>query len=151
MLLYSLEGLTSNFEEKDLEGMVGMHKVEGGISFPFFPIPGELLMSTSLLKFFKYVRRLGAIYVSLLPFANYCVSCKALHSCTVLFSTSFLLYICVSVYKSTTLTFLYWISFIVLFSHLSRSLSMFFSFRLILQNGCISEPVVSECHEPWHS
>lgn len=25
------------FEEKDLEGMVGMHKVEGGISFPFSP------------------------------------------------------------------------------------------------------------------
>lgn len=79
-------------------------------------------MSASLLKFFKYVRHLDAIYVSLLPFANYCVSCKTLHSCTVLFSISFLLYICVSVYKSTTLTFLYWISFIVLFSHLSRSL-----------------------------
>lgn len=27
----------SYFKEKDLEGMVGMHKVEGGISFPFFP------------------------------------------------------------------------------------------------------------------
>lgn len=37
MLLYIMEGLTSNFEEKDLEGMVGMHKIEGGISFPFSP------------------------------------------------------------------------------------------------------------------
>lgn len=82
-------------------------------------------MSTSLLKFFKYVRLLDAIYVSLLPFANCCVSCKALHSCTV-FSTLFLLYIC-----SRSINQLPWLlfiefHFIVLFSHLSRSLSMFF-------------------------
>ena len=84
-------------------------------------------MSTSLLKIFKYVRSLDAIYVSLLPFANCCVSCKALHSCTVLFSTSFLLYICVSVYKSTTLTFLYWISFYCsIFLFIKVTINVFF-------------------------
>lgn len=83
-------------------------------------------MSTSLLKFFKYVRLLDAIYVSLLPFANCCVSCKALHSCTV-FSTLFLLYICVSVYKSTTLTFVYWISlYCSIFSFIKVTINVFF-------------------------
>lgn len=70
-----------------------------------------------------------------------------LYSCTV-FSTLFLLYICVSVYKSTTLTFVYLISlYCSIFSFIKVTINVFFLSPHLTKYGCISEPVVSGM--PW--
>lgn len=78
----------------------------------FLGVHGEQLMSTSLLKFFKYMKSLNAIHPSFYSLQHIIVLAAKLCTVAVLFLNLHLCF-CASVYKSSTLNFLYWISYFI--------------------------------------